>query len=62
VRTALWLAHYNALPGTRAVPLDASTATPVRALVEACHQLAPLRGGMAKRGWPGADLRHSQRG
>jgi ribosome biogenesis GTPase A len=47
-RTALWLAHYNALPGTRAVPLDASMTTPARALVDACHQLAPLRGGMTK--------------
>jgi ribosome biogenesis GTPase A len=47
-RTELWLAHYNALPGTRAVPLDASMTTPARALVDACHQLAPLRGGMTK--------------
>lgn len=47
-RTTLWLAHYNALPGTRAVPLDASMTTPARALVDACHQLAPLRGGMTK--------------
>ena len=27
-RTAEWLAHYNALPGTRALALDASVATP----------------------------------
>ena len=47
-RTTLWLAHYNALPGTRAVPLDASMTTPALALVDACHQLAPLRGGMTK--------------
>ena len=47
-RTALWLAHYNAMPGVRALPLDASMATPARALVAACHELAPNRGGMAK--------------
>ena len=47
-RTADWLAHYNALPGVRALPLDAGMTTPARALVDACHQLAPLRGGMAK--------------
>ena len=47
-RTALWLEHYNALPGVRALPLDASTVAPARALVAACHQLAPLRGAMAK--------------
>lgn len=47
-RTALWLDHYNAQPGMRAVPLDASMATPAKALVQACHALAPLRGGMAK--------------
>ena len=47
-RSAQWLAHYNAMPGVRALPLDASVSTPARSLVEACHQLAPLRGGMAK--------------
>jgi ribosome biogenesis GTPase A len=47
-RTALWLAHYNAMPDVRAIPLDASMATPARALVNACHELAPKRGGMAK--------------
>jgi ribosome biogenesis GTPase A len=47
-RTALWLAHYNALPGTRAIALDASVAAPAKALITACHALAPLRGGMAK--------------
>jgi ribosome biogenesis GTPase A len=46
--TALWLAHYNAMPGVRALPLDASMTTPARALVAACHALAPNRGGMAK--------------
>ncbi|RZI75487.1 MAG: ribosome biogenesis GTPase YlqF [Variovorax sp.] len=47
-RTALWLAHYNALPDTRAIGLDASLTTPAQRLVAACHALAPNRGGMAK--------------
>jgi len=47
-RTPLWLDWYNAQPGTRALPLDASDATPARKLIEGCHQLAPNRGGMAK--------------
>jgi len=47
-RTAQWLAHYNALPDTRAIGLDASQTTPAQALISACHQLSPLRGGMAK--------------
>ncbi len=46
--TALWLAHYNAQPDTRAIGLDASQTTPARQLVEACHALSPNRGGMAK--------------
>jgi ribosome biogenesis GTPase A len=47
-RTALWLDHYNAQEGVRALPLDASMSTPAKALVSACHALAPRRGGMAK--------------
>jgi ribosome biogenesis GTPase A len=47
-RTALWLDHYNAIDGVRALPLDASMTTPARALIAACHSLAPNRGGMAK--------------
>ena len=47
-RTALWLAHYNAQPEVRALPLDASVLTPAKALVQACHTLAPRRGGMTK--------------
>lgn len=48
-RTAQWLAHYNALPGTRALGLDASMAAPAKALIEACFALAPTRGtSMAK--------------
>ena len=46
--TALWLAHYNALPGTRAIELDASDVAPARRLIDACHALAPLRGSMVK--------------
>ena len=47
-RTALWLAHYNAQPGTRAIALDASVTAPARALIAACRELAPNRGGMVK--------------
>ena len=46
--TAAWLAHYNALPHTRAIPLDAGEKSPARALVAACRELAPLRGDMHK--------------
>ena len=48
VRTAQWLAHYNALSGVQSLGLDASMSTPARALVSACYALAPQRGGMAK--------------
>ena len=47
-RTALWLAHYQALPGTQALALDASEAAPARKLIAACRALVPLRGGMVK--------------
>ncbi|GLS13251.1 ribosome biogenesis GTPase YlqF [Hydrogenophaga electricum] len=47
-RTALWLAHYNAQPDTQAISLDASVTAPARALIDACHWLAPHRGGMFK--------------
>jgi ribosome biogenesis GTPase A len=46
--TALWLAHYNAQPHTQAIALDASMSAPARALIDACHRLAPHRGGMVK--------------
>ena len=46
--TALWLAHYNAMPNTRAIELDASETAPARKLIDACHTLAPLRGSMVK--------------
>jgi len=47
-RTALWLAHYNAQPGVRAIGLDTSMTQPAKALIDACQQLAPNRGGMVK--------------
>ncbi len=47
-RTERWLAHYNARPDTRAIGLDASQTTPARQIIDACHALAPTRGGMAK--------------
>ncbi|KQP12231.1 ribosome biogenesis GTPase YlqF [Pseudorhodoferax sp. Leaf267] len=46
--TALWLAHYQAQPGTHALALDASATAPARRLIQACRDLAPLRGGMVK--------------
>ena len=46
--TALWLAHYNSLSGTRALALDAGVAAPAKALLPACRELAPSRGGMVK--------------
>ncbi len=47
-RTALWLAWYNAQPGTQALALDASDAAPARKLIQGCRELAPQRVGMAK--------------
>ena len=47
-RTALWLEHFNSQPKTRAVALDAGMAAPAKALIGACHELAPTRGGMVK--------------
>lgn len=47
-RTALWLAHYNAQADTRAIGLDASVKAPAQALIKACRELAPQRGGMVK--------------
>ena len=47
-RTAQWLAHYNSQSGTRAIGLDASMTTPSKALIPACFELAPNRGGMVK--------------
>jgi ribosome biogenesis GTPase A len=47
-QTQNWLAHYNAMPNVKAIGLDTSMVSPSKALIEACHQLAPNRGGMAK--------------
>jgi len=47
-RTAQWLAHFNSQPDTRALGLDASMTTPAKALIKACFELAPKRGGMVK--------------
>jgi ribosome biogenesis GTPase A len=47
-RTQMWLDHYNAMPQVRAMGLDTSMVSPAKALIDACHQLAPNRGGMAK--------------
>ena len=47
-RTEQWLAHYNAQDSVRAIGLDNSMKQPAKALLEACHQLAPNRGGLAK--------------
>lgn len=47
-RTAQWVAWYEAQFETKALPLDASEPAPAKRLVEACRQLAPGRGGMAK--------------
>jgi ribosome biogenesis GTPase A len=47
-RTEQWLAHYNALPATRAISLDASITAPAKALIQACQELAPTRGGLTK--------------
>lgn len=48
VRTELWLDYYNSQPDTRAIGLDAATVAPARALIPACFELAPQRGGMVK--------------
>jgi ribosome biogenesis GTPase A len=45
-RTSMWLAHYNAQPGTRAIGLDASAISPTKALMAACYELAPTRVGL----------------
>ncbi|RYF41136.1 MAG: ribosome biogenesis GTPase YlqF, partial [Comamonadaceae bacterium] len=49
-RTAEWLTHYNTQEATGAIALDASQTPPAQrqAIIEACHRLAPNRGGLAK--------------
>ena len=46
--TVLWLDHFQQQASTQALALDASAPVPVRALLDACRKLAPLRGGMVK--------------
>ena len=48
VQTQAWLDWYNAQPETRAIPMDAEEAAPARRLAQACRELAPNRGGLAK--------------
>ena len=47
-RTALWIAHFNAQPGTRALALSSHQGAPTKALIAACKELAPLRGTLVK--------------
>jgi len=47
-RTALWIEHFNAQSATHAVALDGRAGAPVHRVVDACRELAPLRGGMVK--------------
>ncbi len=46
--TEQWLAHYQAMPGTQAIALDAGNTAPARQLIAACRALVPGRGGMVK--------------
>ena len=48
LRTEIWLAHYQALPATQALALDASEVAPARRLIKACRDLAPQRMGLAR--------------
>jgi ribosome biogenesis GTPase A len=48
LRTETWLAHYQALPSTQALALDASEVAPARRLIKACRDLAPQRMGLAR--------------
>ncbi len=48
IQTQAWLDLYNAQPDTRAIGLDASQATPAKALIAACTALKPSRGGIGK--------------
>ena len=47
--TAAWLAHYNSLPGTRAIGLDASVAAPARAAPHRGRRPAGGTGGPVGR-------------
>lgn len=47
-RTALWLAHYNAREGTRAIALDTTDGNAAKRLIAPCRELAPTRGSMSR--------------
>ena len=47
-RTEQWTAHFNEQATTQAVALDGRAGAAVHRVVDACRQLAPLRGGMVK--------------
>lgn len=47
-RTRAWLAHYDAMPGVKAMPLSARNAGEVRRIPDAARALAPHRGTIAK--------------
>lgn len=47
-RTALWLEHYNAKPGARAIALDTTEGNAARKLINVCRELAPTRGSLDK--------------
>ncbi len=42
-RTQAWLAHYNALPSTRAIALTAKSRADVKRILTECQSLAPTR-------------------
>ncbi|MDQ2780726.1 MAG: ribosome biogenesis GTPase YlqF [Pseudomonadota bacterium] len=46
--TAAWLAHFRQQVATQALAVDANGTAVVRAVLDACRKLAPLRGGMVK--------------
>lgn len=48
LRTEAWLAHYQAMPATNALALDANDAAPARRLIKACRDLAPQRVGLSR--------------
>jgi ribosome biogenesis GTPase A len=47
-RTALWLAHYNAREGTRAIALDTTDGNAAKRLIAPCRELAPTRGSLSR--------------
>ncbi len=48
VKTALWLAHYNAQPGMRAIALDTTDGNAAKSLIAPCQELAPNRGSLSR--------------